>query len=163
MTEQDTASRTGEFQSPGGFVFGVAGWTWGEPRPKSITFFLDGTAKVCDQHGRPIKGTVIDNKEVLFAISAPANDEVPGARKHLATHAQVIAALAAERIDWRKMSYAGWPQLPYAELSKIPDLPPTPLEELRKIRDPQMRKDALRARREVDDARAKELVTTEEE
>ena len=64
--------------SPGGFVFGVSGWTWGEPRPKSITFFLDNTAKVSDQHGRPIKGTVVDNKEVRFAAGPPSNDDPPG-------------------------------------------------------------------------------------
>lgn len=163
MAEQDLASAMGEFQSPGGFVFGVAGWSWGEPRPKSITFFLDGTAKVCDQHGRPIRGTVLNDKEVRFAQAPPANDDQPDARANLATHAQVIAALAAERIDWRTLSCAGWPQLSYAELIKIPELPPTPIEELKKIRDPQLRKDALRARREVDSAREKELVDADAE
>lgn len=163
MAEQDSSNLAGEFQSPGGFVFGVAGWTWGEPRPKSITFFLDGTAKVCDQHGRPIKGTVMNNKPVHFALAPPANDDPPGARSHLATHAQVIAALAAERVDWRTLSYAGWPQLPYKDLMALPELPPTPIDELKKIRDSQMRKDALKARREVDDARAKELVAVEAE
>lgn len=163
MAEQDQSNMTGEYTSPGGFVFGVAGWTWGEPRPKSITFFLDGTAKVCDQHGRPIRGTSVNNKEVKFAMTAPANDDTPETRKGLATHAQVIAALAAERIDWRTLSCAGWPQLPYAELKKLPELPPTPIDELKKIRDPSLRKDALKARREVDDARAKELVAAEAE
>ena len=163
MIEQDSVGLVGQMQSPGGFVFGVQGWAWGEPRPKSITFFLDGTAKVCDQHGRPIKGTVVDNKAVLFAQAGPTNDDLPGARANLATHAQVIAALATERVDWRKLSCAGWPQLSYKELSALPDLPPTPLDELRKIRDPQMRKDALRARREVDSAREKELAAVEAE
>src|SRR5271154_6184694 len=65
------SSEYSEFVSPGGFAFGVTGWSWGEQRPRSITFFLDGTAKVCDQHGRPIKGTTKDNKEVFFATSAP--------------------------------------------------------------------------------------------
>lgn len=154
---------SGEFQSPGGFVFGVQGWTWGEPRIKSITFFLDGTAKVCDQHGRPIKGTVVDSKEVKFALTAPSNDDLPGARAALATHAQVIAALTAERVDWKTLTCAGWPQLPYAELMKLPTLPPTPLEELRKIANASLRKDALRARREVDEIRNKELQTAEVE
>jgi hypothetical protein len=119
-------------------------------------------------------------------------------RPQFATHAQVIEALRAERIDWlayevrwrgkdntnkskggltqadaiklqtkllqdgislvtvdRTIACAGWPQLNYEELKKLPELPPTPLEELRKIRDPQLRKDALRVRREVDSAREK--------
>lgn len=151
------------FQSPGGFVFGVQGWTWGEPRPKSITFFLDGSAKVCDQHGRPIKGTVVDNKEVLFAQGPPKNDDMPNTRAHLASHAQVVAALTAERVDWRALVCAGWPQLSYADLKALAELPPTPLEELRKIRDPALRKDALRARREADEIRTKELAVSEEE
>lgn len=154
---------SGEFQSPGGFVFGVQGWTWGEPRPRSITFFLDGTAKVSDQHGRPIRGTVVENKEVLFAQGPPKNDDAPGARANLASHAQVIEALAVERVDWRDLSCAGWPQLSYDELKKLPELPPTPLEELRKIRDPQLRKDAMRARREANEVRAKEMAALEED
>lgn len=153
----------GEMTSPGGFIFGTQGWTWGEPQPKSITFFLDGTAKVSDQHGRPIKGTVVDNKEVKFAQGPPKNDDVPNARAHLATHAQVIEALAAERVDWRTLQCAGWPQLPYVELKKLGELPPTPLEELRKIRNPELRRDALKARREVDEVRTKELAAVEEE
>lgn len=148
----------GEFQSPGGFVFGVQGWIWGEPRPRAITFFLDNTAKVSDQHGRPIKGIVsADNKEIRFAAGPPGNDDPPGARAHLATHAQVIKALAEERIDWQTLGCAGWPQIPYEELKKVAKLPPTPLEELRKIQDPALRKDALRMRREVDEAHTREL------
>ena len=163
MAEQQEQQTLGEFQSPGGFVFGVQGWTWGDPRPKSITFFLDGTAKVSDQHGRPIKGTVVDNKEVRFAQGPPKNDDMPNTRAHLASHAQVVAALTAERVDWRTLVCAGWPQLPYAELEKMPELPPTPLEELRKIRDPMLRRDALRARREADEIRTKEMAEVEEE
>jgi hypothetical protein len=159
----DESQRSGEFQSPGGFVFGVQGWTWGEPQPKSITFFLDNTAKVCDQHGRPIKGTMVDNKEVRFAAGPPSNTDPPGSRVSLATHVQVIAALAAERVDWQTLVCTGWPQLPYAELKGLSELPPTPVAELRKISDPQLRKDALRIRREVDGDRAKELATLEEE
>lgn len=155
---QDTYGMT----SPGGFMFGVQGWTWGEPRPRSITFFLDNTARVSDQHGRPIRGSVIDNKEFRFAAGPPPNDMIPGSRNHLATHAQVIAALAADRIDWLKLSRAGWPQLTYDELKKLPELPPTPLEELKKIKDPALRKDALRIRREYD-AKLKEEVPVEVE
>lgn len=153
----------GSVQSPGGFVFGVQGWTWGEPRPRSITFFLDGTAKVSDQHGRPIAGTETDGKKVLFAPAPPGNDDPPGTRAKYANHAQVIAALADERVDWLKLACAGWPQLPYAELKKLPSLPPTPLVELRKIRDPELRRDALRARREADEVREKELEAAAEE
>lgn len=137
----------GEFKSPGGFTFGVVGWQWGDQKPSSITFFINGTCKVSDQHGRPIKGTVHDNKPVYFDRS---------------THAQVIAALTEERVDWTKLPCAGWPQLPYAQLKALKDLPPTPLDELKKIQDPQLRKDALRIKREVDEARAKELQATAE-
>lgn len=160
MAEQQ---HSGEFQSPGGFVFGVQGWTWGEPRPKSITFFLDNTAKVCDQHGRPIRGTVIDNKEVRFASAPPKNDELPGARAGYATHVQVISALEAERVDWKSLDCSGWPQLPYGELKKLPQLPPTPTEELRKIQDKQLRKDALRARQEADELYVKETTATDDD
>lgn len=145
---ENQENRTGEFQSPGGFVFGVQGWTWGEQRPTSITFFLDGTAKVSDQHGRPIKGVVKDNKPVYFGRC---------------THAQLIAALAEERIDWQSLNCAGWPQLPYATLKGLKELPPTPLDELRKITDPELRKDALRMRRETDAAREKEMSAAADE
>lgn len=160
MTDQQMS---GEFQSPGGFVFGVQGFMWGQPQPKSITFFLDNTAKVSDQHGRPIKGTVVDNKEILFAQGPPKNDDLPGARAKLATHAQVIEALTQERVDWRTLPYAGWPQLSYKELMDLPELPPTPLEELRKIQDKKLRTDALRARREVDEVTAREMAEVEAE
>lgn len=146
--EQDIS---GQFRSPGGFVFGVQGWNWGDQRRSSITFFLDGRAKVCDQHGRPIKGTVRDNKPVYF---------------DRCSHEQVIAALAEERVDWMMLSCAGWPQLPYEQLKKLAELkglPPTPLDELKKITDSTLRKDALRIRREVDEAREKELQAAEDE
>lgn len=153
--------------SPGGFVFGVQGWVWGEPKPTSITFYLDNTARVSDQYGRPIKGIALTEpsgaiREVRFA-AAPASEENLNTRKGLATHAQVVAALAAERIEWQKLPYAGWPQLPYAELKQLATIPPTPVEELRKIAEPQLRKDALRIRREVDEARAKEVSANQEE
>ena len=43
-----------EVRSPGGFVFGIQGWEYGEVRPKAVTFFMDGTAKVSDHHGNAI-------------------------------------------------------------------------------------------------------------
>jgi hypothetical protein len=169
--------------SPGGYVltgsqgsvFGLQGWIWPEPRAKAITFFLDGTVKVSDQFGRPIKGIVLEsadgnhsaqNREVRFAQGPPSADDPPDARKSLATHAQAIAALDAERVDWCKLSWAGWPQLPYAELKALADtgrLPPTPLEELRKIPNQSLRRDALRIRREVDALRAQEAAAEQEE
>lgn len=190
--------------SPGGFHFGLQGWSWGEPIPKSITFFLDGSAMVCDQHGRPIRTVLSDDGRVLrFADGPPAADRegrvVP--RPQFATHQEVVAALTAEHIDWlsytvkyklgdgsvksrsgltkeaadklfnqlmkenfgnaqpvvdRTIACSGWPQLPYDELKKLPELPPTPDEELRKICDHQLRRDARRIRSETDSARAKE-------
>ena len=155
MTERDDPYG---MTSPGGFVFGVSGCVWGQPVPRTITFFLDNTAKVSDQYGRPIKGTVgEDGREVRFAAAPATQDEAPGSRTKLATHVQVIAALEAERVDWQRLVSAGWPQLPYGELKKIKKLPPTPLEELAKIPDPGLRRDALRARRELDEIAAKEL------
>ena len=62
---------------------------------------------------------------------------------------------------WKGICCAGWPQLPYAELKKLPRLPDTPAEELRKIRDPQLRKDALKMRRELDEVLAKQLEAQE--
>lgn len=154
----------GSVVSPGGFIFGVQGWTWGEPRPKSITFFLDGTATVADQHGRPIKGTMVGNKEVKFATSPPKSD---GSDRELrvaafATHEQVVTALAAERIDWQTLTCAGWPQLPYEQLKQVKEVPATPKEELQKIRNSTLRKDALRVRQEYDLARAKEMEVLDE-
>ena len=169
----DNNDAIGNIVSPGGFVFGVQGWTWGEPRPRSITFFLDGTAMVCDQHGRPIRGTTVEGKEVLFATSPPTiefegHKTVGYAKRKLTTHAEIIAALAEERIDWRQLACAGWPQLPYDQLKEVygdefNGLPCTPLEELRKIGNAQLRKDALRARRERDDLQAKEMAGLMEE
>lgn len=140
---------SGEFKSPGGFVFGVQGWTWGEQRPTSITFFLNGTCKVSDQHGRPIRGTIsASGKPVYFESSS---------------HAEVMEALAEERVDWRTLNPVGWPQLPYAKLKELKELPPTPVSELRKIKDAPLRRDALKIRREVDEAQAKELQLTADE
>lgn len=144
----------GEIKSPAGFEFGVVGWMWGEPRPRAITFFLDNTAKVSDQYGRPIKGVITekDSRRVYFAPGPPSPDDPPAARAKYATHAEVIAALEEEHIDWKKLPSAGWPQLDYEQLKALPALPPTPIEELRKIKDGKLRKDALRLRREADEA-----------
>jgi hypothetical protein len=160
----DFYSGPSSVESPGGFVFGPQGWSWGEPRPRTITFFLDGTAKVSDQWGRPIKGVMTNsNKPVLFAQGPPNNDDPPSARKEYANHKQVIEALLAERIDWMSLTCAGFPQLSYEELKKLPALPPTPVKELRKIADPTLRRDALKARREADEARKRELHPDEDE
>lgn len=161
-------------KSPGGFEFGIQGWNRGDPRPTSITFFLDGSAMVCDQHGYPIRGADVDGRRVWFATTPPICDrngpfpyerrtcefaDGTGRRRSepLATHAEVIAALAAERVDWLKLSWAGTPQLPYAQLVKLPIPPQSSIEELRRIPDPDLRRDALRARREAQEARDAEV------
>lgn len=171
MPLQPTSENVGSVTSPGGFVFGVQGWTWGEPRPQTITFFLDGTAKVCDQHGRPIRGSAKDGKEVWFAQHAPKEDEQPDAegnlppsRRKLGTHKQVIDALTSDGHNWRSCAWAGWPQLPYEQLKEIKNiLPSTPIEELRKIRNENLRKDALKIRREIIEAEQEYLEGLDEE
>lgn len=160
MREQDV---TGEFTSPGGFVFGVQGWNWGEQRPTSITFFLNGTAKVSDQHGRPIKGTVKDGKPVYFERS---------------THEQVVEALAEEKIDWTTLVCAGWPQLSYEQLKRLKSVPHWPFNEehtpastvgqpctciVCSIRNPDHRKAALRIRHEAETMLEKEKMAVEVE
>jgi len=155
-------------KSPGGFVFGVQGWNWGDPKPTSITFFLDGTARVSDQHGRPIKGAVIDDgttmrKEVLFAQSGPNDNDDPAVRAKLGNHQDVVRALTNERLVWYTIPFAGWPQLPYAILKEIATrLPLTPVEELRKIKNKAMRADALRMRREMEEASVREAPDDDE-
>ncbi len=163
MAFESQGGNTGLTISPGGFEFGIQGWMWPEPNPKSITFFLDGSAMVCDQHGRPIKGVVAaDGSALYFATTPPSAttdsslpyekrfhvDRVEGGkkvRKHpLATHEQVIVALESERIDWLTLNRAGTPQLLYDKLKEVPNLPMTSEEELRRIPDPQLRKDVLR-------------------
>lgn len=208
MLFESSSDQQPNTRSPGGFEFGVQGWVWGPPRPTSITFFLDGSAMVCDQYGRPIRRALTSQGELRFADKPPDDTrDGPGAtrnsvitpRPHFATHAQVLAALAEERINWlgyevrsidsqgrrrahsgltfqeaakvqarlvqdgnrdvttvREIVCAGWPQLPYEELKKLPEIPPTPTEELRRIRDPQLRKDALRMRGEMDESYKKE-------
>lgn len=148
MPAKEEFSNTEQIKSPGGQMFGIQGFVWGEPRFKGITFMLDGTCRVYDQHGRLIKGTIKDDKVTNFATCS---------------HQQVIAAMKAEGVDWQTITHAGWPQLPYAELIKLKELPPTPLEELRKIKDDQLRRDALRARREYDKKLLDEAKLKEEE
>lgn len=63
----------------------------------------------------------------------------------------------------RTIASAGWPQLPYDDLKRLPELPPTPLEELKKIRDVALRRDAMRIRREADEAMQAEMISAEEE
>lgn len=194
-------------KSPGGFEFGIQGFQHGPPVPKSITFFLDGSAMIHDQYGRPIRAAVGADSSTLRFADVPPDGNREGtvtARPQFATHAQTIAALAAEQIDWlayevrwrdrsgqvrgrgrltlaeavklqaqlakdgyamvvmeRTISCAGWPQLPYEELKKLPEVPPTPASELCKIPDPALRRDALRLRHEADAARVAEVGTQE--
>lgn len=167
----DNRDSLGGMVSPSGFVFGVQGWNWSDPKATSLTFFLDGTVMVSDQYGRPIRGSVIDSKEVRFAMSPPPVDDTDEAlfsrllaeRRQLGSHAQVVRALEADRIDWTKLARSGWPQLAYEELKKLARVPPTPMEELHKIRDPKLRKDAMRLRREADESQQRELQEIDDE
>lgn len=104
--------------------FGIVGWSYGVIVPKAITFFIDGTAKVFDHHGNPI-------------------------RDFKGTHAEVVQQLDDLKVEWQKLSCAGFPQLPYEELAKLESLPPTPLDELQKIKNKALRQDCMRARREA--------------
>lgn len=125
-----------EVKSPGGFVFGIQGYEYGEIRPTSITFFIDGTTRVSDHRGNPI----------------PA---------YAGSHQEVIAKLADVGIDWQKLTSAGWPQIPYDELKELHTVPPTPIEELAKIREKSLRADAIKMRREVDAAAVEETEVVE--
>lgn len=151
----------GGIVSPGGFTFGVQGWSWGTPRPTTITFFTDNTAMVCDQHGRPIKGTEVDGKKVKFAITPPKADgsDIALRQAGLATHLQVVEALEAENIDWKKLTSAGWPQLPYEKLKQLKELPVVLDDTLEKIGDMNLRRDAMRIRKERTEKLAKELAS----
>lgn len=139
---------TGQFESPGGHVFGIQGWSWGEQRPSGITFFLDGTTKVTDQHGRPIPGVVKDGRAYYFSKSS---------------HQEAIKLLTEEGVDWRTLVSAGWPQLPYEKLKELKVTPATPLDDLRKIKDDTLRRDALKYRRELDEMLAQEGRASEDE
>lgn len=131
---------------PAAFVFGVQGFTYNSPIPTSVTFNTDGTAVVSDQYGRPIEDlvtkTVAQGKDVTVS--------------HL-SHQEVVKRLVEQKVDWQALSCAGWPQLPYAELKKLKAVPPTPEEELRKIKDRPLRLDALKMRREADAEMRKEM------
>jgi hypothetical protein len=145
---------------------------WGEARPVTITFFLDNTAMVADQYGRPIRGTIVNNKEVFFAMEAPQSDDTPTTRAKLATHAQTIAALTAERVDWTKLTWAGWPQISYDELKALPTVPSWSFSSEHRaasnsvgpcgcvvcsIRDPKIRRDAMRFKQEMDNLLTKQM------
>lgn len=112
-----------EVKSPGGFVFGIQGYSYGEVRPTSVTFFMDGTARVCDHHG---------------------NKMLSG------THAEVIAELEEASVNWQTLACAGWPQLPYALLKELTYAPATPIDELMKIKDRVLRADAVKFCKERD-------------
>lgn len=114
-----------EVRSPGGFIFGIQGWQYGEVRPISITFFIDNTTRVSDHHGNMIP-------------------EFTG------THKEVITKLKESGLDWQKLNSAGWPQIPYAELKSLSQLPITPIDELAKIKNKELRHDAMKIRKEVD-------------
>lgn len=212
----------GMVQSPGGFEFGIQGFTYGPPIPKSITFFLDGSAMLCDQYGRVIRRALnASGQIVLFADTPPdANrDGTIHPRPQFANHAQTLQTLKDERVNWlayevryvskngghrakgglntmedakrvqeallrdgnghvticHEIVSAGWPQLPYEELKKLPlsVFPPVEsedpslrdayLRELRKIPDPELRKAAIRFRHEMDIALQVERDTVEAE
>lgn len=171
-------------KSPAGHVFGVEGWNWGIPVPTSITFFIDNTCKVCDQHGRPIRGVMIEGRgakvehpltegmRVLFSMLPPQENRTSKeAEEHakLSTHAQVIAALLHEKIDWTKLVFAGWPQVSYDELKGLRGLPAWPFADEHDnnattrcyclfccVRDPIAREGALRVRQEHNSVRERE-------
>jgi hypothetical protein len=98
--------------SPGGFEFGVTGWRWPYPVPSSVTFYLDNTASVFDQFGRPIKGVVLpDGKAIRFATTPPKADGCDSnLRKIFASHKDVVSVLMGEHIDLiQEMNEVGSP------------------------------------------------------
>jgi hypothetical protein len=173
----------GEFESPKGFVFGIQGFKYSDPIVRTVTWFIDNTALVADQYGRCIKGILTkDAHEILFAPSAPdatmpsgagidlpkspfhAGRRPPPPEKRYATHLEVYDALIAEGVDIRKLSVCGWPQLPYDLLVELKDLlPPVPIEQLHTIKAPELRKDALRMRLEMDTRRDEQRAREEME
>jgi len=207
---QSWSSEPGNGLSPGGFEFGVTGWVWPAPVPSSVTFYLDNTASVFDQHGRPIRGAILQNgKEVRFATAPPrADDSDLVLRGTYGTHAEVVEALLEEKIDLiqemnnvgspcpqckgtgragdkqcakcrgsgkkQVIACAGWPQLTYDQLKRLNRIN-WPFDNTHNarigqrcgcvncsIKDPALRKDALRARREADEIREKEMAVAEE-
>ncbi len=147
---------TGEVRSPGGHVFGLQGFQFADPIVCALTFYLDNTCEVHDQYGRPVRGVITkDNKTVLFAPDPPnadrGNDAYRGPHKY-ATHMETVIALEGENIDWRKLPFAGTPQLDLERLQSIKDRLPegVPIEQLHKIKSPELRAAALRVRLELD-------------
>lgn len=162
MADFVRATDRGNQISPGGFEFGIQGFQYGPARPYTITFFRDNTAMVADQYGIPIKGVhdLKNNTFVFFATTPPEENNLgelharpkvkapnPNGTGHmevpLATHREVIDALAKERYDWQDIEYAGWPQLAIEEIKKLRRLPVLPIEsegDLKKIKDKNLRK-----------------------
>jgi hypothetical protein len=141
-----------EHTSPGGFVFGVQGFSYADPIPTCITWYIDGTAAVIDQYGRPIDAWTT---HVVVSASKTAVARL--------SHQEVVKKLADAGVNWQALTSAGWPQLPYAELKKLRELPPTPEDELRKIKDKPLRLDALKMRREADKAVREQMQAAEAE
>lgn len=136
-----------KFNSPRDIPFGIEGWSYGEIKPTTITFFTDGSAIVADHRGNPI--------EKLGTLSLPtlppsSDEDSPSKRAKYPRHSEIIAELTTMGINWQKLVYAGWPQLEYEALCEIEALPPTPREELAKIRNKALRADALKKRDEAD-------------
>jgi hypothetical protein len=140
--------------SPGGFCFGLENFTWPEPVPCAITWYLDGTASVFDQFGRPIKGFVTsDGREVLLADRPPEHQQATlkiRRTEKFCTHLQAVQALEAEEVDWRTLPSSGWPQLPIELLRSLPNLPDPPLDQLHGIKSESLRKASLLRRLEMD-------------
>lgn len=136
-----------QFRSAKDIPFGIEGWSYGEVKPTSITFFTDGTALVADHRGNPIEKLGM----LTLPMLPPTNDEDSHQKRaKFPRHAEVIAELASTGIDWQKLVAAGWPQLEYDELKKIEELPKTPRDELVRIRNKALRTDALQMRDEAD-------------
>ena len=80
--------------------------------PSSVTFYLDNTASVFDQYGRPIKGVVLpDGKAIKFATTPPKADDCDiNLRKSFASHKEVVDIMLTERIDLiQEMNETGAP------------------------------------------------------
>lgn len=136
-----------EFRSPADIPFGIQGWSYGDIKPTSITFFIDGTAIVADHRGNPIEKL----GALRMPLQPPTNEEDSyQKRASFPRHAEVIAELRQMGIDWQRLTYAGWPQLEYEQLKEIAVLPPTPRDELARIRVKALRADAIKMRDEAD-------------
>lgn len=104
-----------------------------------------------------------------FQVEYTGLDGARRSRKGLTLDAAIQAQQKLESqgnkriIVCRTIEWVGWPQLPYEELKQLPQLPPTPVEELRKILDPELRRAALRAKREADEVRVRAQSERDEE